>query len=100
MIDSLFEIGSVVSVLWLLLGPAVLVAISRKTRGRTKVFWVAAELAPLVLAPVGAYAYVRANPETEVHIHAQILYTPVFLTLIAVWGVYFVFKVLGPSVDA
>ena len=85
----------------LYLGPTVLIFLSKsKLKRGTKGAWVLAAVSPLVLAPIGAYLYLLAHPSAQVHIHSQVLITPVMASLFAVWGVFVLYRGIGVGNDA
>ena len=87
----LSSIGLVLVYLWLLFGPAILIAFSTRLAGRQKVLWVVGALAPIAIAVIGSTVIVKMVPADHLNPHSD--FPPViFGTLLAVWIVYGIYR--------
>ena len=77
---------------WLLLGSTILIALSRRVRGATKVTWAIGAMAPIILAVLGIIVAIQAYPESPFHIHSNHFPTAFLFATTGVWGVYIAFR--------
>jgi formate hydrogenlyase subunit 3/multisubunit Na+/H+ antiporter MnhD subunit len=77
---------------WLLLGPTILIALSRRVRGAKKVTWAIGAMAPIILAVLGIILATHAYPESPFHIHSNHFPTAFLFSTMGVWGVYIAFR--------
>ena len=77
---------------WLLLGPTVLIALSRQASGIRKVLWLTTAVTPLLLAVLGVAIATKVYSGLPLHIHSNHLPAAFFFSIVGVWAVYIAFR--------
>jgi hypothetical protein len=77
---------------WLLFGPTVLIALSRRVQGISKVLWLTVAVTPLLLAVLGVVIATKVYPESPLHIHSTHFPAAFFFSIAGAWVVYIAFR--------
>jgi len=92
MSDALSGLLAALVVGWLLLGPAMLIALSRRVHGVKKVYWLAGAVTPMLFATLGVVVAIKVYPESPLHIHSNHFPAAFFFSIVGVWAVYIAFR--------